>query len=381
MFISAFTYGQQNDFNIILNCYNGGDTIPKEAFKNFKLLEIINNETKGKSILLSWELVLFYGESNRANSITKINGNPKLINTAMSPLIEGKTSNYPKKIVIDKIIAKTEDGKIHSLSAVVFYLGNTNKICQSNNKSSEKLITYKGKLLMGKMEKEPLINQKVILSGGKNKSNRTTYTNKYGDFTFDNLSLESSYNIEIPNDGLKIKDEQLYLAKQDGSNIRSLKKAGNAFVYELLPVELTKLSMEEVDDTELTLKNFTNSKNAELSVLKNILFEVNSINISIESKSILDKIINSMKQNKSLKLSIIGHTDSRGDEARNKQLSINRAQNVMKYFIDNGIEKIRLSSQGFGETNLLNRCENGVDCSEEEHKLNRRTEFMFSKMP
>jgi hypothetical protein len=68
MFISAFTYGQQNDFNIILNCYNGGDTIPKEAFKNFKLLEIINNETKGKSILLSWELVLFYGESNRANS-------------------------------------------------------------------------------------------------------------------------------------------------------------------------------------------------------------------------------------------------------------------------------------------------------------------------
>ena len=86
-----------------------------------------------------------------------------------------------------------------------------------------------------------------------------------------------------------------------------------------------------------------------------------------------------MKNNKSLKLSIIGHTDSQGDDLKNKQLSVNRANNVMNYFVDNGIEKERLSIQGLGETKLLNRCKNGIDCSEEEHKLNRRTEFIFSK--
>jgi outer membrane protein OmpA-like peptidoglycan-associated protein len=378
LFASTFSYAQYPNYNFSLNCYYGGDTIPKEAFKNIKFLEIVNTEKNRvgeKWILLSWDLILFYGEGSRANSTTKINGSPKLINTAMRPLIEGKTSNYPKKIVIDKIIAKSEDGKVVSFGSVNYYIGKTNKICPKSNKS----IAYKGKLLMGKTEKEPIVNQKVILNEGKDKSNQTTFTDKYGDFTFENLSVESSYNIEIPNDDSKIKDGQIYLAKQDGSNIRSLKKVGANFVYELLYVELTKLSVEEVDDTELTLSSFSNSKNTELSVLKDILFEVNSINIPMESKPVIDKIISSMKNNKSLKLSIIGHTDSQGDDLKNKQLSVNRANNVMNYFVDNGIEKERLSIQGLGETKLLNRCKNGIDCSEEEHKLNRRTEFIFSK--
>ena len=378
LFASTFSYAQYPNYNFSLNCYYGGDTIPKEAFKNIKFMEIVNTEKNRvgeKWILLSWDLILFYGEGSRANSTTKINGSPKLINTAMRPLIEGKTSNYPKKIVIDKIIAKSEDGKVVSFGSVNYYIGKTNKICPKSNKS----IAYKGKLLMGKTEKEPIVNQKVILNEGKDKSNQTTFTDKYGDFTFENLSVESSYNIEIPNDDSKIKDGQIYLAKQDGSNIRSLKKVGANFVYELLYVELTKLSVEEVDDTELTLSSFSNSKNTELSVLKDILFEVNSINIPMESKPVIDKIISSMKNNKSLKLSIIGHTDSQGDDLKNKQLSVNRANNVMNYFVDNGIEKERLSIQGLGETKLLNRCKNGIDCSEEEHKLNRRTEFIFSK--
>lgn len=378
LFASTFSYAQYPNYNFSLNCYYGGDTIPKEAFKNIKFLEIVNTEKNRvgeKWILLSWDLILFYGEGSRANSTTKINGSPKLINTAMRPLIEGKTSNYPKKIVIDKIISKSEDGKVVSFGSVNYYIGKTNKICPKSNKS----IAYKGKLLMGKTEKEPIVNQKVILNEGKDKSNQTTFTDKYGDFTFENLSVESYYNIEIPNDDSKIKDGQIYLAKQDGSNIRSLKKVGANFVYELLYVELTKLSVEEVDDTELTLSSFSNSKNTELSVLKDILFEVNSINIPMESKPVIDKIISSMKNNKSLKLSIIGHTDSQGDDLKNKQLSVNRANNVMNYFVDNGIEKERLSIQGLGETKLLNRCKNGIDCSEEEHKLNRRTEFIFSK--
>ena len=378
LFASTFSYAQYPNYNFSLNCYYGGDTIPKEAFKNIKFLEIVNTEKNRvgeKWILLSWDLILFYGEGSRANSTTKINGSHKLINTAMRPLIEGKTSNYPKKIVIDKIISKSEDGKVVSFGSVNYYIGKTNKICPKSNKS----IAYKGKLLMGKTEKEPIVNQKVILNEGKDKSNQTTFTDKYGDFTFENLSVESYYNIEIPNDDSKIKDGQIYLAKQDGSNIRSLKKVGANFVYELLYVELTKLSVEEVDDTELTLSSFSNSKNTELSVLKDILFEVNSINIPMESKPVIDKIISSMKNNKSLKLSIIGHTDSQGDDLKNKQLSVNRANNVMNYFVDNGIEKERLSIQGLGETKLLNRCKNGIDCSEEEHKLNRRTEFIFSK--
>jgi outer membrane protein OmpA-like peptidoglycan-associated protein len=51
----------------------------------------------------------------------------------------------------------------------------------------------------------------------------------------------------------------------------------------------------------------------------------------------------------------------------------------MEYFILKGIEKSRLSAKGFGETQIKNRCINGIDCSETEHMLNRRTEFNFTK--
>ena len=93
----------------------------------------------------------------------------------------------------------------------------------------------------------------------------------------------------------------------------------------------------------------------------------------------LDKIIEAMKQNTALKLFISSHTDSNGDDAYNMTLSEKRAQKVMEYFIIEGIDKGRLMAKGFGETKIINRCGNGVDCSELEHQLNRRTEFKFTK--
>ncbi len=108
-------------------------------------------------------------------------------------------------------------------------------------------------------------------------------------------------------------------------------------------------------------------------------YNVNSADITADSKQILDDIVKSLQENKILKVSIISHTDSKGDDNSNLLLSEKRAKNVLDYFISKGIEKSRLSSKGMGESKVINRCKNGVDCSEEEHKLNRRTEFIFSK--
>ncbi|KAF2515583.1 OmpA family protein [Flavobacterium foetidum] len=58
------------------------------------------------------------------------------------------------------------------------------------------------------------------------------------------------------------------------------------------------------------------------------------------------------------------------------KLSENRARATVDYLVDHGISKERLTSQGYGETRLINGCSNGVKCTEEEHQANRRSEFI-----
>ncbi|MNT60380.1 Photosystem I chlorophyll a apoprotein A2 [compost metagenome] len=85
-----------------------------------------------------------------------------------------------------------------------------------------------------------------------------------------------------------------------------------------------------------------------------------------------------MKVRPSISIKINSHTDSRGKDDFNMKLSQNRAKSTMDYIISHGIEKERVSAEGFGETRLINKCSNGVKCSEAEHQENRRSEFIIS---
>jgi hypothetical protein len=71
------------------------------------------------------------------------------------------------------------------------------------------------------------------------------------------------------------------------------------------------------------------------------------------------------------------HTDSRGSNEYNLQLSENRAKSVYLYLANRGIQPERLSYKGFGESRVLNRCFDGVECSDNEHQANRRTEYLI----
>jgi outer membrane protein OmpA-like peptidoglycan-associated protein len=74
-------------------------------------------------------------------------------------------------------------------------------------------------------------------------------------------------------------------------------------------------------------------------------------------------------------IEIRSHTDSRGDAARNKALSTERAKAVATYLNSKGISRKRLIAIGMGESQLVNNCTDGVICTEAEHQRNRRTEF------
>ena len=81
-----------------------------------------------------------------------------------------------------------------------------------------------------------------------------------------------------------------------------------------------------------------------------------------------------------MKIYIRSHTDSRASINYNKKLSANRAKATKDWLIKNGINADRLSSEGLGESQLTNKCSDGIDCSEEEHQLNRRSEFIVTEL-
>lgn len=107
-----------------------------------------------------------------------------------------------------------------------------------------------------------------------------------------------------------------------------------------------------------------------------IYYEFNSARLTPESEKIIDDyLLTLMKDKPGLRIEIMSHTDSRGNDDYNLSLSQQRAQSVVNYLVANGINRNRLVAKGYGETRLKNRCKNGVECSEEEHQQNRRTEF------
>ena len=95
----------------------------------------------------------------------------------------------------------------------------------------------------------------------------------------------------------------------------------------------------------------------------------------------LDYLFGILKKYPDMVIELSSHTDSRGSDSYNLELSQKRADGIKKYLVDKGIEPRRMIAKGYGETKLVNRCKNGVKCSEEEHLKNRRTEFRIISGP
>lgn len=108
-----------------------------------------------------------------------------------------------------------------------------------------------------------------------------------------------------------------------------------------------------------------------------IYFDFDKSNIRPDAAVELAKIIEILKEYPELRIDVRSHTDSRGNDAYNLALSERRNKSTIEYIInEGGIAADRLTGRGYGETQLLNECSNGVKCSEEAHQLNRRSEFI-----
>jgi outer membrane protein OmpA-like peptidoglycan-associated protein len=114
-------------------------------------------------------------------------------------------------------------------------------------------------------------------------------------------------------------------------------------------------------------------------LLKDIYYGYNEYKILPTAYPIMDSIITVMKEKPDITVDIGGYTDSRGSFAYNLELSYKRAYAAQEYLVSKGIAANRISITSYGEQFLLNKCVDGVKCSEEEHRVNRRTVFKISK--
>jgi len=114
--------------------------------------------------------------------------------------------------------------------------------------------------------------------------------------------------------------------------------------------------------------------------LNNIRYDFDKANIRPDATPILDSLVIFLKKYP-VGVELGSHTDSRGSFAYNERLSQHRADSAVAYLIKKGIAPERIKAKGYGEYKLLNKCADGVKCSEAAHQANRRTEVKVTELP
>jgi outer membrane protein OmpA-like peptidoglycan-associated protein len=115
-------------------------------------------------------------------------------------------------------------------------------------------------------------------------------------------------------------------------------------------------------------------------VLENIYYDFDKWDIRPDAAIELNKLVKLLQDNPTIHIEMGSHTDVRGSDTYNEVLSGKRAHAAVEYLISKGIDQERLTWKGYGESVLVNECSDGVECSEEKHQENRRTEFKVKKL-
>lgn len=201
-----------------------------------------------------------------------------------------------------------------------------------------------------------LSNAMVIISDAMYQQVDTLYTDEKGYYISELKSCGKKYRLQA--------------SKQEYSTVELVLEADRTFGKRTVNVGLDKATEEVTVNDDLFKK----------LKLQPIYFDFDKSNIRPDAAIELMKVVEVMKLYPNMKVDVRSHTDSRGNDNYNMSLSDRRAKSTVKWMIEQGIDKSRLTGKGYGESQLINKCSNGVPCSIEEHQLNRRSEFIVIEL-
>jgi len=204
---------------------------------------------------------------------------------------------------------------------------------------------------------ERIFNAQVMLRDKKTNEILKVRTDINGKYAFDFIAdCDTDYKVEVGKKGYKPKEKKFKTEDVSGETI--------------VPIgieTLDKLIVEEAGVLKIKIGI--------------IYFNLDKSFIRNDAEIELNKVVLLMSQFPKMEIKIESHTDARSNDAYNLSLSDRRAKSTKKYIVSQGIKASRIiSAKGYGETRLINQCENGVKCSERDHQLNRRSEFVIVKM-
>ena len=216
------------------------------------------------------------------------------------------------------------------------------------------------------------INKQVTLYvlNDDNKVIAKGYTDKEGNFSFSKLPPQDHYKLYVADD---IEGVNIVVLKEGDQIIELAANSNNEFIYVRLDPDEDYITLINESGEPVRIKMGENFK------VDNIYYAYDSWEINAAAASSLDRLLSLMKINPHISIILYSHTDSRGGDDYNLELSQKRAESAKEYLAGNEIESIRIKAIGMGETKLVNRCEDGIECSEMEHAKNRRTEFVIER--
>lgn len=214
-------------------------------------------------------------------------------------------------------------------------------------------INYNG-IVLTKGDDAPIPNAKIKVHDIFGDLVAEYESNEDGEYSLV-LPLDSQFKVIYSKVNYSTEEEMVYTPKKaedsDGNNVRLTSFA----------------SLVEKDENEV-----------EKIRVNPIYFDLDMAEITDKAIEELNKIEYAMKTFSNIRIKIEAHTDSRGKDKYNLELSDKRAKSTRDYLISVGIDPERiLSAIGYGETRLLNKCSNGVKCTDEEHAVNRRSDFII----
>lgn len=222
-----------------------------------------------------------------------------------------------------------------------------------------------GRYLSG-MGKDPK-GRKIVLQDAQGQNIAESLTGEDGAFRFRSVKPDSTYTIQM--EGLD-PDGVIHITDARGKLLQTIEAdASGEFIYVRIDPDVKTIILTN------ELKESVSVTEGAAMELPDIYFGLNKANIQPSSEASLGRLLSLLERNPNIRVELTGHTDSRGSQAYNLQLSQKRINAVMDYLVERGVEADRVSGKGLGESELVNRCSDGVECTEEEHSANRRIEF------
>ena len=197
-------------------------------------------------------------------------------------------------------------------------------------------------------------------------------------------NADGHFMIDLPGDfcyGLKARKDDFFTKKIDQTYCVESQEV-RTFLIDIYmqPFKRTAEAEPQLLTSKTGEKAFEISKKVyeednSVAYLLNIYYDSGRASVRKEGIIELEKLLALLQENPDIIVEISSHTDSKGSSTVNEKLSQRRAHAIVQYLINKGISPKRLVAIGYGETKPVNHCVDGVDCSEEEYQMNRRTEF------